>query len=515
LGYRGAVASVLTEQFVAGLGTGLAALEADGAGRLRLAAPGDSLPGEYVEVLPWQRRALLNAAGTQHARVYCTGTPPAGSTVLTLVDIFNVVWPNVANAERAAGSSRYRAFMLRNMSAANISLRIFLALLGAQRNAAAGYAASGAVTIGPQTGTFSGWPDSGFVKNATTGEVLYYQSRTDALLSVPAGGRDVWAELGGGAAGTLGDPLRPVSGFRLATEVPVGGALQVLGDDDDVPAGLTWEAPAGTTDPDVIEVATLAPGANLGLWVNRKVLAGQQASAWAKGRVAIEADVSGDTFENQVTDQYRIADDSLDRYELFKGEAGAEPDLTAAPWETFASRPHVTAALSYPGDYRFVLARRNRYGLLSRNVKSWALQLDGVGAQVTTPPGAPVNQAIEAGALGAFRVAAEYDYRADGALAADAWLVYLATGGADPDPGVDVPEVVAMSKVGALAVLDWDSVAFPEGTSGKVLVRVRRTGLPAVDSENTAISGPAVATLLGPAAPAESGAFFGAIAEQG
>jgi len=46
---------------------------------------------------------------------------------------------------------------------------------------------------------------------------------------------------------------------------------------------------------------------------------------------------------NEAAGRYRLADDDLERYDLYRG-IDAEPDFDAAPWETFSSLPHTTAA---------------------------------------------------------------------------------------------------------------------------------------------------------------------------
>jgi len=44
---------------------------------------------------------------------------------------------------------------------------------------------------------------------------------------------------------------------------------------------------------------------------------------------------------NDLAGRYRIADDSLERYELYRGQ-DAEPDFDADPWETFETLPHTS-----------------------------------------------------------------------------------------------------------------------------------------------------------------------------
>lgn len=287
---QGAVASITIEQASAGLGVGDASIESDGAGNLRFSKPGDGESGVYVEVGDTERKVLLDAAGVEHLRVYRSGSAPAaGNTVLPLVERLNALWSNVADAERAAGSGKYRALMLKNQSSSPLIVRIYLGLLGTARILnAGGYAASGAVTITITTGTLNDWPKRGFVENQDTGEVLYYQSRTENALSVPAGGRDVFSEVSGGSSGLSGHVLYPIPGLRLAKETPVANAIQVIPVEGTAPSGVVWRHPVHGGDAEVLEELFLPAGNLIGLWLHRKIVAGQVADPWTQVRAVVE-----------------------------------------------------------------------------------------------------------------------------------------------------------------------------------------------------------------------------------
>lgn len=212
---------------------------------------------------------------------------------------------------------------------------------------------------------------------------------------------------------------------------------------------------------------------------------------------------------------HRVADDNLSRYELFHTEdtvEPADPDIDAVALATFSGLPYETAALTYPAIHKFVLCRRNRYGLLSRNRTAWRVELDATGAVVVVKPSAPLEYTIEAAAAGAFKVTARYEYLPDGAYAANQWLIYLRTNGTNPDPSVDTPTVVSLVKVGGSAYLEYTTAGFAHGTTGKAIVRTRRTGSPNADSQNLTVV-TATASTAGPAAPS-GGVFFGGVAEQ-
>lgn len=292
LAFRGALENITTEQFGGGLEVGAASIQSDGAGNLRLTAPGDTTPGDYVAVGDGTTKVIEADGDMRWARVSRSGSAPAaGTQTIDLVDIFNLLWPNVDDTERAAGSDKYRGLLLKNESGSAITLRLYLDLLGTARTVdAGGYAASGGVTITITSDDLYDWPDAGFVYNQDTGEVLYYNAKTATTLTVAAAGRDVYSQVAGGAAGSSGDDLYPIPGLRLAVEDPSaqpGGFIQSIADEDTEPSGRTWQHPAGPTDPDVIEEWDLAAGYILGLWLHRKVVAGAEAASWVKNRVVV------------------------------------------------------------------------------------------------------------------------------------------------------------------------------------------------------------------------------------
>jgi len=213
-----------------------------------------------------------------------SATALSGNATLTLSDVFNNLWDNVADAERTAGDVEIRCVCLKNHSSSEIkSVKVWLGSLGtAAAVDASGYAASGAVTIGGKSTPFGDWPDSGFVQNDDTGEVLYYSSRTDSALTVPSGGRDVWNDVAGGAAGSEDDVIRPISPLRIGKEAP---SAQPDGSFTDKSAGEGESVPVNTYHPtasddaNVIDIGDLAGGYIYALWVERKIVAGAVAEA--------------------------------------------------------------------------------------------------------------------------------------------------------------------------------------------------------------------------------------------
>lgn len=122
---------------------------------------------------------------------------------------------------------------------------------------------------------------------------------------------------------------------------------------------------------------------------------------------------------------YRMANDSLERYELYIGE-GSEPDLTASPAATSATLPF-TAAVTPPGagttELHCLVCKRNKFNLLSFNRYSDLIEIDTAGDEVLGPLTAPTAVAIIPGANGYFTVTARYV--ATDRNQANAWVVEI------------------------------------------------------------------------------------------
>jgi len=213
---------------------------------------------------------------------------------------------------------------------------------------------------------------------------------------------------------------------------------------------------------------------------------------------------------NKAAGLYRIADDALERYELFRGE-NEEPDLNGEPYETFTELPHITDGGVSMTLY-LVLRQRNKFNLNSQNIKSWKIKLDADGEVVLPNPEAPQNISIVPAAGAKGFVTAQYLFEDDDEYAATHWLIYFTDDGVDPDPDVDEPAIVAMSKRNGMAVLRWTSPAADNNDTLKVMVRTRLvSGGNNYDSENMDIYS-CTASDQGPAIPIGR-AFLGHAAE--
>jgi hypothetical protein len=205
----------------------------------------------------------------------------------------------------------------------------------------------------------------------------------------------------------------------------------------------------------------------------------------------------------------RIANDALGRYELFIG-VDAAPDF-ATPAATFADLPHDTDPLTPGHVYQFVLRRRNRYNLSSRNVSAWTLDLSAGAIANASPPAPPsFSAAVTAG--GTVTISGQYAYASDLANQADEWLLYFTTTGIDPDPNTATPLTGIMRKADGIARFSYTTSALAASTNVRVLLRVRRNGTPDVDSTNTLAIAVTV-TTDGPPAPVGD-VLFGKVAAQ-
>ena len=287
----------ITVDYVSGAcGEGDHSISSETTGSLAFTPAGGS-KGTAVTIANGETKVLV-AGGSEPAK-YCVVTRTSATnlsgtaTVTTAYQFNNVVgFDNVSTAEQAAGDSEYRCLAAKNVSAATTNgLLIWLSTLGTPRTVnATGYAASGAVTVTITSGDVDDWPESGAVLNSDTGEVLYYSSRSSSALTVPAGGRDIWTDVAGGAAGSSGDALVPIPMIRLGAEAPASqpdGAFtdKTSAGEGSAPAGVTFVHPIASDDADVVDIGSLSAGNIYGLWIERIVIAGAAATASATNSI--------------------------------------------------------------------------------------------------------------------------------------------------------------------------------------------------------------------------------------
>lgn len=486
-------------------------------------APGSIEAGPVAMPLVTGQTVTLEdgANPAKWVRVERTDATPQffGSSSVELTDQFGNLFgfTDVTNSQRSAGGQFYRACMVRNVAMPTAyDVRFWVAELADSSTAAGGaLGSSGAGTITGPTDAFLGWPTAGWARveqsNGTLREIVYYASRGDNTLTVPSAGR---ARLGtSAAAGSVNDRVRCVPGVRIAWEPAspaFGGSVQTIADETAAPTSVTWST--AVTPASGVAAGDLQTCRQGALWIERDVSAGAAAHAKLLNLIGFSFTMEGQDYSDLLAGLYRVEDTSLERYELHIG-TDAEPDLTAAPDETFTSLPHTTTA-TFPGahTYYVVTNRRNRWNLVSQSMATTKIRVNASNVAGTVAPSAPEISTWQASASGAFALAGAYYYLADEEAAqADTWLIYARYNGTNPDPSVDTPVTATMTKADGVAKLDYTSATYSAGTVGKVLLRVRRSA-DSIDSASSDIA-TATADTAAPATPT-GGVFWRKVAEQ-
>lgn len=309
--------------------------------------------------------------------------------------------------------------------------------------------------------------------------------------------------------------------LQIGWEAPgADGSIQVIADDATAPAAVVFVS--GTDSGTGLSLASLDSQAGYGLWLCRAYAAGGSAAHAAENTLYLQFDYDGVTYTRTIPGQYAVADDSLDRYELYAG-LGVAIDYTT-PVATSATLPfNYMPVLPGPGTTRvdkYVCRKRNKYNLVGGNVYATEITIDENGDDVSSPLSVPENVTLTALPGGEVEVLADY-YGTRDADPADTWLIYATTTGVDPDPTTDTPTEVDMSGAGTFGFFAvngaWGSLnkglravlgPYSWGTDLRVLVRVRRKGTPDVDSNNTAATALTVSTVA-PRIVAHRATFLG------
>ena len=297
---NGAISNVTVNHVSGANGPGTGFLMATGADKLRYYAPdpataGDVTPGSDpgtpgVEVTILNGESAVVCDGDDHAKFVrvsrTSATALAGIKSIEIADRYaNVVsCGEVTSAERTAGVVKYRLVVLRNENVGvGIALKdVAIWLEGAEGAVIEGthttrLGASGAGTI-VIPGSFTGWAAAGWALIETAAgvaqEVVYYSSRTNTTLTIPAAGRGLCGT--SATAMAASDKVVPWHGRAFAVEAPSAQPSgHFNGDSLSAPSGLTWRharADGGYVHGDIEN------GEILGLWVRWDVPAGAAAS---------------------------------------------------------------------------------------------------------------------------------------------------------------------------------------------------------------------------------------------
>jgi len=245
------------------------------------AAPGGST-GPAVTILDGETKMLIDGTNPFHVIVITrdAATDMTSSVNVTVVqEDANAFFADVADAERTAGSVKHRAHCILNVSGASqTGIQVKLKILGTKRTTNVGQlGASGAGTVSSSVGNFSDWPAVGYgmikESDGTVREWIYYSSRTDDDLTVPAAGRGLGETTA--AAGTATDTIDAVGAFELSIEAPASqpsGTFNTVADEDAAPAGASWSSPL--TDTEALSIGTLADGEQYMIRLRREIVAG-------------------------------------------------------------------------------------------------------------------------------------------------------------------------------------------------------------------------------------------------
>jgi hypothetical protein len=293
----GTPANVYVER-ATGDNTGIGLLAASGPDEVTWTPP-DGTTSTAVEIPNGESRVVGD--GDDYLVLTRTSASPMyGDGTIRVLDVFNdaMGFDDVEDAERQAGSVKYRAMMLRAIGLGVIDLWAYVTPLGSACDtdvARLGASGSGTITTTDDTDDWDdddGYGRSGFAQvresDGTLREIVYYSARVGGTLTVPAAGRGLLGTSAG--AGDVSDTVTPVPGVRVALERAGGtGAVQVIASDTTAPTGLSWTTALDAADAmdDGAYLAVIGSGRNVGLWVERTVVAGSVASPRRPVKVTI------------------------------------------------------------------------------------------------------------------------------------------------------------------------------------------------------------------------------------
>lgn len=444
--------------------------------------------------------------------------PLEGFATLRFHDQYGNVW-GMSDSSSAVAATQYRGPFIKSHGDVNSIYLRLNELATSAVSSVTQLAGAGAGTIVGAANCFINWPHVGYARVEDSGgtekEVVYYSSRTSTTLTVPAGGRGLLGTSATAGAGT--DVIRSVPGIAIGYENAsplAGGAIQTIADEYTAPTGITWKR--GTTNAGGIGPLALKDGEQVGLWIRRATPTASIGHSKHYVSIACEFVTGATTFTEHLGGLWRYQKAAEERYELHVG-TNAEPDLTAAPTETFTSFPYTTSMSFTAGNtYYLVTNKRNQYGLVTQNSRTTVLPIDGGGLETYPVPTSPDGIMFEAYEAGAFRLRAVYYDSADMELSAagvltdwraDYWAIYLRTNGTDPDPSVDSPTLVPMDGV---YHLDYTTATFANGTDGRVILKVHRSSDTAESADETIFQD--TANTVAPNTPT-GGAFLDGVAE--
>lgn len=234
-----------------------------------------------------QATRILEGGSSYGSYLRVTAEAPftPGRSVIRLSKLYNSIFgfDTLTPSQATAGLSHYRATMLRNESLQLVSaFARWIGQLGTQRvSNTTQLSGAGAGSIATSS-SLADWPSVGFcqVRSSvgTLKEVVYYTSRTSTTLTVPVAGRGL---LGTSAtAGVNTDLIYSVPGVAIGIDAAgvqtFGAAIQTIASQATAPIGITWNL--GVTLAGGIQIPTINPNQQVGIWVWRHMPAGSVAT---------------------------------------------------------------------------------------------------------------------------------------------------------------------------------------------------------------------------------------------
>lgn len=406
---------------------------------------GASQPGTPVTFEVGQTKIVdaFNMPG-QFIRLLCTGPLNEGKISLKLSDLKQNVFAmaHVSSAQATSGQSTYRAVIVRNEAPFTVFgfLRWIEELAPMQNGDNTALLVSGAGTL-VTTGSFSGWPESGWCRilksDSSLREIVYYTSRTDDTLTVPAAGR---ARLGSTADdGELTDTLHSVPGIAigLASEgvQDFGNSIELIANQNTAPTGVTWNT--SIVPADGLDVPSLAVGKQIGIWIWRETPVG---ATYSKGHIN-RIGTAFDSTQISQSGKYRIQNISVRGYLTWIG-INAMPDLSA-PADSFSTSLPVSIAHALPvsDEILYIVTRyQNAYGMVSKNQRPKLIYL-GPGGVNNDPVPPPTQLVLALQTNASIVVLSRYSTRLADANSPDKVKVWIGT--VMPDTNADAPTAIA------------------------------------------------------------------------
>ena len=420
-----------------------------------------------------------------------------GATAVEFVEGFN----NLFGMDNSVytGSDTYRCAMFSNDGLGTLTnISVWLNPLATSVTCQGGLDGSNPGTIFGPDNAFNSWPFEGTVRIDDSGgaikEIVWFNSRTSCTLNVTARGM-LGTFATSGSAGDILTPIPPIAiGKELANPLFLGN-VQTIANENTPPTAVTFSTPIVSTDG--VQVASLNPNEQFGLWMHRQIPSGALATPLVLNSIAYSfTDANAVTYSDLANGQFRVFNTGLQRYEFFVGQ-DIIPDITGTPEETFSALPHTTTYNFAPSHtYNYVTNFRNQFNMTSEPVSFGQLSLDGSGNPVLPKPNAPVSATIVAVASGAFRIVAQYYYQGDPSPA-DNFRLYISYDGSNPllETPVDVPVVNVLG----VYHLDFTTSVQTVPTTAKAVVRTYRSSDGQESTNVNVVSATSVSTDFGEA----------------